>query len=48
MTLTMIADLHSLYVYDGTSGSRAGVARRIVFRPRWWIELEMLLKDPSW
>jgi hypothetical protein len=29
------------------NGARAGVARRIVYRPRWWLELELLLKDPT-
>ena len=28
-----------------TSGSHPGVARRIVYRPRWWLELELLLKE---
>ena len=28
-----------------TSGSHAGVARRIVYQPRWWLELELLLKE---
>ena len=27
-----------------TSGSDPGVARRIVYRPRWWLELELLRK----
>ena len=27
-----------------TSGSHPGVARRIVYRPRWWLELELLQK----
>jgi hypothetical protein len=30
-----------------TSGSHAGVARRIVYRPRWWLELELLRKGRS-
>ena len=28
-----------------TAGSYSGVARRIVYRPRWWLELELLLKE---
>ena len=28
-----------------TAGSHPGVARRIVYRPRWWLELELLLKE---
>ena len=27
------------------SGSNPGVARRIVYRPRWWLELELLRKE---
>lgn len=30
-----------------TSGRNPAVARRIVYRPRWWLELELLLKEPS-
>jgi hypothetical protein len=27
------------------SGKHSGVARRIVYRPRWWLELELLLRE---
>ena len=32
-------------ISDATSGSNPGVARRIVYRPRWWLELELLRKE---
>lgn len=34
-------------IFYTTSGNRPGVARRIVYRPRWWLELELLRKERS-
>jgi hypothetical protein len=33
------------HISYATRGNDSGVARRIVYRPRWWLELELLLKD---
>jgi hypothetical protein len=31
----------------GTTGDLAGVPLRIVYRPRWWLELELTLVTPA-
>jgi hypothetical protein len=40
-------DRQSIQIAFGTSGALRDVPVRIVFRPRWWMEAELLLDQAS-